>query len=122
MQSAQRGFTLVEVLVAMLVLGTAVATVLSLLTVQTSNAVRLRDGALARVAAENALVEVVLADQQAGVEEEGGEIVLGERVYLYTVDRATAPGFETLELVTVDVAQDGGTAARASLSTLVPVN
>lgn len=114
----QAGLTLVEVLVATLVLGTAVSAFLALMGQQAANADALRENILARIAAENAMVEVLLAESR-GTREGQGEITVGERTFLWEAVRAPAP-LDGIDILTVSVTLDEGERILASLETLRP--
>ena len=117
----QRGITLIEVLVSILILGTAVATLLSLFSIQTANVVALQQNALARIAAENAMVQVVAGELAGRRNEEGGVLELGGQPFFWTAFRTPSP-YEGLELLTVQITAEEGEEAQllADLSTLRP--
>ncbi|WOI54372.1 type II secretion system minor pseudopilin GspI [Parvularcula sp. LCG005] len=115
----QRGMTLVEVLVALLVLGSAVATMLSLLSVHTRNTIALQDRAMARIVAENAMVEVVSADRIRRRIEGGAVEDLGGQSFTWAVERTPTP-YDGLDNVTVTVRHADGDRVLAILSTVRP--
>ena len=113
----QKGLTLIEVLVAMGVLAGAVGAVLMLMGTQTRGAAAITDNALARIAAENAMVQVLGLPSLPL--ETGGEAALGGRDYAWRATTADAP-LPGLRVVEVEVRAAGGTRLLASLATLTP--
>lgn len=69
----QRGFTLIEVLVALGIVAIALVAGLQATTALTNNALRQSDVLLAQICAENALVRVRLSRQMPGVGESSFE-------------------------------------------------
>ena len=67
MQSAQRGFTLIEVLVALAIVAIALLAGLQATSALTRNALRQADVLLAHLCAENTLVAIRLAQQMPSV-------------------------------------------------------
>ncbi|MEM9233522.1 MAG: type II secretion system minor pseudopilin GspI [Pseudomonadota bacterium] len=115
----QHGMTLLEVLVAILVLGTAVASLLALVAQQTRNADSLRENVLSRIAAENVMVQTILAEQR-NLRDDTGTIDLAGQVYDWQVLRIPAP-LEGLEVVTVEIRDpDSEDRVLAELTTLSP--
>ena len=110
----ERGFTLVEVLVAIAVLAGAVGAVLVLMAGQARGTAALADNALARIAAENALVEVVLRENDGNAR---GTQEIGGRTFAW---RATQSATEMtgLMLTEVTVTDEDGDQVLASLATL----
>lgn len=100
---AQNGLTLIEVLVAMVVLGTAIASTVSLLAIQSANIHALDEQILARIVAENAMVEAVLSDAVGNQADGGGTVELDGHVFSWSVDRTASP-YEGVEIVRVRVA------------------
>ena len=115
----EKGLTLIEVLVAILILGTAAASLLALVTQQTANADAMRENVLARIAAENVMVETVLADARNEFTD-SGTIEMAGRLYDWTASRAPSPveGLETVVVEIRDPERDGR--VLASLGTLSP--
>lgn len=115
----QGGMTLIEVLVAMLILGTAAASLLALVGQHTRNMDAMRENLLSRIAAENVMVETMLNEGQ-DVRDNAGTTDLAGRSYDWRVIRQQAP-LEGLEVVTVEIRAAGPSdRLLASLSTLGP--
>ena len=114
MRRAERGLTLLEVLVAILVLSFAVGATLRLIGQETANSVALRTNMLARIAAENVMVDVMLAARQGQILEEGSTQI-GERTFLWAVERTRL--LEGVDEVTV-VIRDPETDQDRSLARL----
>ena len=111
----ERGFTLVEVLVAIAVLAGAVGAVLVLMAGQARGTAALADNALARIAAENALVEVILSEE--GGPKRGRQEVGGQAFDWRASEAPTeVVGLRVTEVV---VTREGGTQVLASLATIV---
>jgi general secretion pathway protein I len=111
----QRGLTLVEVLVAIAVLGSAVGAILVLMGGQARNAAALADNALARVVAENALVETVTSP--GGLSFGTGTQEAGGRLFEWQASRGESPVPGTV-LVEISVRREGQPQVLATLSTL----
>ena len=103
-----------EVLVAILVLSFAVGATLRLIGQETANSVALRTNMLARIAAENVMVDVMLAARQGQILEEGSTQI-GERTFLWAVERTRL--LEGVDEVTV-VIRDPETDQDRSLARL----
>lgn len=119
----QKGLTLIEVLVALVVLTTALASVLGLLSIQTRNTVAIRENVLGRIVAENALVEITANARRGQRDETGATVEIGQLSFQYEVDRVPL-GISGFDQLTVRVST-GGEGTRegrqvATLSTLVP--
>ncbi len=115
--STQRGLTLVEVLVAMLVLGTAVASLLALLNIHTQNTLALEDNVLGRIVAENAMVTVVTQEATGRRQDDGEETTLAGREFTWFVSRTPSP-YEGVEIIRVSVIRADTEREVASLQTL----
>ena len=111
-----RGFTLVEVLVAIAILAGAVGATLVLMAGQARGTAALADNALARIAAENALVEVILAEQ--GGAARGSQEIGGQRFAWRATETETETELVGLRLTEVVVTREGGDQVLASLATL----
>ena len=115
----QKGMTLIEVLVAIVIMAVAVSTLLSLLSIQTRNAIAIRDRAMARIAAENAMIDVVAADMRGVRLEEGGVIEIGDHRFSWSIERTPTP-YPGLDSIMVLVRPSDGVTILASLSTVRP--
>ncbi|MBB4657620.1 type II secretion system minor pseudopilin GspI [Parvularcula dongshanensis] len=115
----QRGLTLIEVLVALAVLATAIGAILVLMGNQSRGAAALADNALARIVAENAMVEVVTGESEQ--EEPQGTQEIAGRTFAWQAARVASPIPET-QLLTVEVTRDRGGQVLATLSTLKAVD
>ena len=107
---ASRGFTLVEVLVALAVLGLAVLALLRLGTAHVQTALSLERAALADIAAENALIEALIAETPPAYGEErlSAEVGGTDWTLLRTAER-TAEG--AVMIVRVEAYDGAGRAA-----------
>ena len=114
----QRGFTLIEVLVAIAVLSGAVAATLVLMAGQARGTAALADNAMARIAAENALVETILREEGGSAR---GTLEVGARAFVW---RASATPTEVvgLTLIEVTVTREGEDQVLASLATVTREN
>lgn len=103
----QKGLTLIEVLVAVLVLGTAAASLLTLISQHTRNTDQLRQNILARIAAENIMVATMI-DAKEGDHDDEGSLELADRVYDWQVVREPSPleGFDLVRVEIRDPAQE----------------
>ncbi|MEM9988760.1 MAG: type II secretion system minor pseudopilin GspI [Pseudomonadota bacterium] len=98
---SEKGITLIEVLVSILILGTVIASLLSLLTVHTANITSLQQNVLARIVAENAMVEVV-TNHKAGRRSSGvGDVALAGQNFYWEVLLSPSPyeGLDTITLI-----------------------
>jgi general secretion pathway protein I len=86
-----RGFTLVEVLVALAIVSIALLAGLKATTALTDNAMRQSDMVLAQLCAENELVRLRLARQLPGVGEARLECAQGEWVFGVAITVAPTP-------------------------------
>lgn len=109
--------TLIEVLVAMAVLGTAVASLISLFSLQTGNTAVLEDHLLARIVAENAMVEVVTNDAAGVRQDQGGQVTLAGRDYEWAATR-TPSAYEGIDVLAVSVRYEDTDRELTSLTTL----
>ncbi|WP_370337743.1 type II secretion system minor pseudopilin GspI [Parvularcula marina] len=119
MHQSERGLTLIEVLVAILILGTAVASLLALTGQQTRNADALRENMLARIAAENVMVATMLAEDRNQRDDQGTAEIAG-RSYDWQVIRREGP-LEGLDILTVEISDPAqGGRVLATMGTLNP--
>ena len=112
-----RGLTLIEVLVAMLILGTAVASLIALIAQQSANIDAMRTNVLARIAANNVMVEAVL-NETVDIRDDSGTVTVGVREFYWQVIR-TPSGREGVNILRVEI-REPDTSGRllASLQTL----
>ena len=87
----QRGFTLIEVLVALGIVAIALVAVLQATTALTNNAMRQSDVLLAHICAENELVKVRLSRQMPGVGENSVPCEQAGRIFSVTVGVLPTP-------------------------------
>ncbi|WP_031549651.1 type II secretion system minor pseudopilin GspI [Parvularcula oceani] len=113
----QTGLTLIEVLVALAVLASAVGAILIMMSTQTRNAAALRDNALARIVAENAMVEIALGVGEGDDPSPSGTAEIGGTVYEWQANRDPAP-LPRAEIVSVAVRRADSGQEVAQLSTL----
>jgi general secretion pathway protein I len=93
---AQRGMTLIEVLVALVVLAMVMGSLLVLISQHTRQATALENRLMARIAADNALASYLLAREEGtGADLRAEEEVAGRTFYI-EIERSAAPleGFE----------------------------
>jgi general secretion pathway protein I len=112
----QRGFTLVEVLVALGIVAIALVAGLQATTALTNNAMRQSDVLLAHICAENELVKMRLSRQMPGVGDSGLVCEQAGRSFNVTVSVAPTPnpGFRRVDAQVFD-----GTTPVLRLSTVV---
>lgn len=80
-----RGFTLIEVLVALAVLAISLAAVINSVSANTGNAAHLRDRTLAHWVAMNKVAEVQASAVFPDTGVTKGEALMGERAWLWTM-------------------------------------
>lgn len=117
----QGGFTLIEVLVALAILAMVVGSLLVLIGQHTRRAAALEERMLARIAAQNALSEYVMAKAEGAAANIQGDEELSGITFRYDIDRDESP-IQGFELVTADVQIGRDGQVLASLSTLVNAN
>jgi general secretion pathway protein I len=95
---AQRGMTLIEVLVALAVLTTVMGSLMVLISQHTRQAARLEDRLMARIAADNALAEYLVARGEGASADIRSEHEIGGRTVYVEIERSAAPieGFELI--------------------------
>ena len=116
MRSRQSGLTLIEVLVAIAILAGAVGAVMVLMATQARGAAALGDKAMARIAAENAMVAVVIGEETG--RSPSGLTEIAGREFAWSASRGSAP-LPGLEVLTISVRLDDGEQELASLTTLL---
>lgn len=104
MKNRQSGFTLIEVLVALAIVGIALAAGLQATSALTSNALRQSDVLLAHICAENELVKARLARQMPDNGESRVACEQGGRVFdvSVTVSPTPNPSFRRLDAQVFD--------------------
>lgn len=114
MSRRQQGFTLLEVLVAVAVLGIAMAAIIKASTEMTGNAVQLRDRTLASWVASNVLTELRI-DRVWETEDRDGETRMAERDWYWEAEIQSTPN-PTLRRV--DIRVFGGPDDRDAITVL----
>lgn len=112
-----RGFTLLEVLVALLLLSLALAALVRLAGLDARASAQLRDATMAQWVAANVLAETRLRTPLPAIGTSNGEATLGGQRWRWTlvVNATDEPGIRRLDVdvVAVDAVRDtGGVAAR----------
>lgn len=101
-KNQQSGFTLIEVLVAMAVMSTAIASALIMMSQHVRTASDLEQRMLAGIVAENVLIEALTDGGQLEVATTKGQVSLGGREWAWSQVIAEA-GFPDLYQVRVEV-------------------
>lgn len=115
----QKGFTLIEVLVATAILAAVVGSVMVLIGQHARQAAALEDRLMARIAAENAMAAYVIARAERAQADLSGDIEISGHTYRFEIDRSPSP-LEGFEVVTVDVRLGRDGQVLATLSTIRP--
>lgn len=107
MSTAQRGFTLVEVLVALAIVAIALAAGLQATSALTRNAERQTDVVLAHLCAENQLVQVRLAQQMPSIGDNSSTCAQAGRSFMVqlTVSPTPNPQFRRADAQVFDAQQ-----------------
>lgn len=113
----RRGFTLLEVLVAVLLLSLALVALVRLAGLDARASAQLRDGTLAQWVAANVLAETRLRASMPAVGRSNGEVKMGGQRWRWVleVNDTEEPGIRRLDVEVVPVnalRDDGGVAAR----------
>ena len=114
MSGGERGFTLVEMLVALAVFSLAALALLRLGVQTAASSVAIEDQALARIVARNLAVEALTDPQPPAFGVESGELVNAGRRWRWTRRTGRSPE-SRIQQIEIRVAEPGGTAA-ASLT------
>ncbi|MEO1309439.1 MAG: type II secretion system minor pseudopilin GspI [Pseudomonadota bacterium] len=112
-----RGFTLLEVLVALAILGVVMLALMRLLVVDSATAIALEDRLAAEIVADNAAVETMIDLQPPDLGIERGSEILDGREWLWT--RTTVEsGVESLVRIDIAVRKPDGEQTIASRTLL----
>ncbi len=117
MSARRRGFTLIEVLVALAIAAIGLSAVLSVVTNSSRNAVYLRDKIYAAWIGENKIVEARLAQTLPSVDKTNGELDYGGRKWKWeqTVTQTDVPGLRRID-VAVRLSEDPASNPIATVS------
>jgi len=100
-----RGFTLLEVMVALAVIAIGLGAVITETSRNVSNAALLQDKTLAHWVATNKVVEMQVANEWPNVGEQTGDVEMAGRDWYWTV-KVEAMAFERLRQLGVEVRSD----------------
>ncbi len=95
-----RGFTLVEVLVALSVMSIAVLALLNLQGTSATVSSAVRDRLFAEIVADNMLVEAIAMPGDRVAEQSGGDVTLAGQLWLWTrtVSATSEPGIQRIDV------------------------
>ncbi|HEY1145452.1 MAG TPA: type II secretion system minor pseudopilin GspI [Allosphingosinicella sp.] len=114
-RSAEQGFTLIEMLVALAIFSLAALALLRLEGATVSNTARLQDQAIAEIVARNIAVETATDPAAPALGETSGETVNGGRAWRWRRTVALSPE-SRIQLVTIAVeGQNGPSAATLTI-------
>jgi general secretion pathway protein I len=113
-RSAQHGFTFIEMLVALAVFSLAALALLRLSGASATNSARLGDQAMAAIVARNLAVELLSDPGPPPLGMQSGELVNGNRRWVWTRTVARSPEARILQ-ITIGVAPEAGGPGRANL-------
>src|SRR5262245_20406611 len=102
----QRGFTLIEVVVALAIVGIGMLAVFKTIGDSVNNVSQLRDRSFAGWIADNRITEVRLSGQMPSVEETAGEVEFAGRKW-HWVTKVSQTQVEGLRRIDVSVRRDG---------------
>ena len=108
--SAEHGFTLIEMLVALAIFSLAALALLRLEGATVSNTARLQDQAIAEIVARNIAVETATDPAAPALGEESGEVVNAGRTWRWRRTVALSPE-SRIQLVTIAVEGQSGPSA-----------
>lgn len=113
-----RGFTLLEVLIALLLLSLSLVAVIRLVTLHAQASVQLRDSTLAQWVAANVIADTRLRNPFPATGRSNGEVTMGQQRWHWELVVATTeePSIRRLDVsvIAVDGPDDGGVAAALS--------
>jgi general secretion pathway protein I len=113
-----RGFTLLEVMIALAVVGIGLVAASSSIAQLTANGVYLRDKTIAHWIAMNKLAELRLAETWPGIGESDDEIEYGGRDWHWSVE-VSATDVEALRRIDVEITREGEQRVLAKLAGFV---
>lgn len=102
MRASDRGFTLIEVIVAMLVIGLGMLGVIQAVSQTASNSGYLRDKAIAHWVAMNRLTEIRLQKTAPGIDKTSDEVEMAGRRWKWTMNVTQTP-VETIRRIDISV-------------------
>ena len=120
-RTAQKGFTLTEVLIAMAILSTAIAGALVLMSNQVSAAGDVERRLIAGIVADNVLVEAMASPAPLELGTQTGLAEMGGTDWTWTLVTAETPVASMVRL-TVDVREEDGEQVIRSLTAFKAVN
>lgn len=106
-RSAEHGFTLIEMLVALAIFSLAALALLRLEGATVSNTARLQDQAMAQIVARNIAVETMTDPAPPSLGQESGEVENGGRRWAWTRLVALSPE-PRIQMVTISVRSQAG--------------
>ena len=107
-RSAEHGFTLIEMLVALAIFSLAALALLRLSGATATNSARLADQAIAQMVAENVVVETLSDPGPPAIGTQNGQAVNGGRRWSWTRNVARSPEARVLQIEILVASLDGG--------------